>query len=96
MVDADNTDPNAPRQVRRDDVLEIGPLLRLPWEPSQDNWVLLYPEGMVKLAGPTAEILRRVNGTTPVDKILAELREAFGGQDVDEDALSFFSRTAEG
>lgn len=91
MVDADNTDPNAPRQVRRDDVLEIGSLLRLQWEPSQDNWVLLYPEGMVKLAGPTAEILRRVNGTTPVDKILAELREAFGGQDVDEDALSFLT-----
>ena len=33
-------------------------MFRLQFEPVQDCWVLLYPEGMIKLNASAAEILR--------------------------------------
>ncbi len=38
---------------------------RLQWEAAQDKYVLLYPEGMVKLNGSAGEILRRWYGAMP-------------------------------
>ena len=35
---------------------QVAPMFRLQFEPVQDAWVLLYPEGMVKLNAPAAEI----------------------------------------
>ena len=40
----------------------VSPMFRLQFEPAQDGWVLLYPEGMVRLNEPAAEILRRCDG----------------------------------
>jgi pyrroloquinoline quinone biosynthesis protein D len=61
---------------------------RMQWEEAQDNYVLLYPEGMVKLNGSAAEILKRCDGTKSVPAIVAELEQAFGasglGPDVDD------------
>ena len=47
----------------------IAAMFRLQFEPVQDCWVLLYPEGMVKLNGPAAEILRRCDGQRSVAEI---------------------------
>ena len=80
---------SAPIQITRASTLEIGPLLRLQFEPVQDSWVLLYPEGMVHLAPPTAEILKRIDGATSVDDIIADLKLAFNGADLDDDVLNF-------
>ena len=33
-------------------------MYRLQWEEAQQRWVLLYPEGMVRLNGPAGEDLR--------------------------------------
>ena len=85
------TETPAPRPVTRDDVLEIGPLLRLQFEPSQDNWVLLYPEGMVQLAGSTAEILKRIDGSHDVASVIAELKAVFQGAELDDDVLNFLT-----
>ena len=43
-----------------DDVLEISRHFRLQFEPAQSAWVLLYPEGMVKLTGSAGEIMKRM------------------------------------
>ncbi|MFC6805110.1 pyrroloquinoline quinone biosynthesis peptide chaperone PqqD [Methylophaga thalassica] len=40
-------------------VLALG--YRFQWEPAQDCYVLLYPEGMVKLNPAAGEILKRVS-----------------------------------
>ena len=57
-------------------------LFRLQYEPVQTAWVLLYPEGMVKLSDSSAEILRRCNGQRSVDAITAELETLFSVQGI--------------
>lgn len=55
---------------------------RLQFEPAQDRWVLLYPEGMVQLNPSAAEILQRCDGTRTVQGIVAELEAAFNAQGI--------------
>ena len=50
---------------------------RLQWEEAQDCYVLLYPEGMVKLNESAGLILNCVDGTKSVGIIIAELTERF-------------------
>lgn len=57
-------------------------LYRLQYEPVQSAWVLLYPEGMVKLNDSSAEILRRCNGERSVDAMVAELEILFNAQGI--------------
>jgi pyrroloquinoline quinone biosynthesis protein D len=59
------------------DRLAIRPLFRLQWEPAQQAYVLLYPEGMVKLNPSAAEILKRCDGSRGLDTLIAELEQAF-------------------
>jgi len=51
------------------------------WEASQDAWILLYPEGLIKLNPSAGEILKRCNGERRVAEIVAELQAAFPGSD---------------
>jgi pyrroloquinoline quinone biosynthesis protein D len=57
-------------------------LYRLQYEPVQKGWVLLYPEGMVKLSDSSAEILRRCSGQLSPDAIVAELETLFNVQGI--------------
>jgi len=57
-------------------------LYRMQYEPVQTAWVLLYPEGMVKLNDSAAEILRRCNGQLSADGITAELEALFDTQGI--------------
>ena len=50
---------------------------RLQWEEAQDCFVLLYPEGMVKLNESAGLILSCVDGVKTVEAIVAELSERF-------------------
>lgn len=69
-------------------VLALG--YRFQWEPAQDCHVLLYPEGMVKLNGPAAEILKRISEKKQtVTELIAELKAAFNGVDLDDDVYQF-------
>jgi pyrroloquinoline quinone biosynthesis protein D len=47
------------------------------WEKSQDTFVLLYPEGIVKLSASASEILKRCTGESSVAEIVAELKGLF-------------------
>jgi pyrroloquinoline quinone biosynthesis protein D len=51
---------------------------RLQWEEAQQGYVLLYPEGMVKLNVSAGEILKCCDGKTTVDDIVATLEAKFG------------------
>lgn len=51
------------------------------WEASQDAYILLYPEGLIKLNPSAGEILKRCNGERSVAGIIAELQAAFPGSD---------------
>jgi len=64
-------------------------LYRLQWEVAQDAYVLLYPEGMVKLNPSAGEILARCDGTRELDDIIGELEHLFDGSDLATDVCRF-------
>ena len=58
-------------------VPSINPLFRLQFEKAQNAWVLLYPEGMVKLNQSAAEIMQRCDGLASISGIAESLGIAF-------------------
>ncbi|QAU35029.1 pyrroloquinoline quinone biosynthesis peptide chaperone PqqD [Janthinobacterium sp. 17J80-10] len=56
---------------------KLSRLFRLQWEPTQNNYVLLYPEGMVKLNQSAAEILKRCDGARDIPRIVDDLEQTF-------------------
>jgi len=77
--------------IARDDRPCMSSLYRMQFEPTQEHWVLLYPEGMVRLNLPAAEILQRCDGQRTVDEIVAELEAAFEQPSLHEDVIGFLS-----
>ena len=73
----------------------LAPMYRLQFEPAQDAWVLLYPEGMVKLNMPAAEILKRCDGARSVGEIVGELETAFARTGLAGDVEAFLAQARE-
>jgi pyrroloquinoline quinone biosynthesis protein D len=59
---------------------EINPLFMFRWEPTQEAYVLLYPEGVVKLNATAAEILKRCTGDSTVAEIVRDLAEHYAAE----------------
>lgn len=64
-------------------------MFRLQWEDVQDAYVLLYPEGMVKLNPSAGEILARCDGTRELDDIIGELEQMFNASNLAADVYRF-------
>ena len=64
---------------------------RLQWEEVQKAWVLLYPEGMVKLNGSAGEIMQRLDGQKTVQAVIDELENSFGASGLTADVLDFLA-----
>lgn len=62
---------------------------RLQFETAQDAWVLLYPEGMIRLNPSAGEILRRCDGSRDIPAIVAELETLFDTRGLDHDVRAF-------
>jgi pyrroloquinoline quinone biosynthesis protein D len=69
----------------------VAKMFRLQWEEVQQTWVLLYPEGMVKLNPSAGEIMKRCNGERSTAEIVAELEQAFGSTGLRDDVLAFLN-----
>ena len=70
-------------------------LFRMQWEEAQGNYVLLYPEGMVKLNQSAAEILKRCDGRHTAPAIVAELEQAFNCTGLQGDVDDFLRAASE-
>jgi len=70
-------------------VVTIAKPYRLQFENAQACWVLLYPEGMVKLNGPAGEILSRCDGEKAIATVIEELETAFDQSNLQQDVLGF-------
>lgn len=81
------SEPRAP--LPHDVPLLLHRHFRFQWEPSQECHVLLYPEGMVKLMGGAAEIMKRVDGKTTLSELIAALEAAFPGAELRDEVLEF-------
>jgi pyrroloquinoline quinone biosynthesis protein D len=77
--------------ISEDAQIRIAEQFRLQWEDSQQAYVLLYPEGMVKLNRSAGEILRRCDGSRTVSDIIADLKQAFPDADLKDDVMSLLS-----
>ena len=67
----------------------VGRGFRLQWEPAQNAYVLLYPEGLIKLNGSAGEILKRCDGAATIADIAADLERAYAASDLSADVMSF-------
>lgn len=86
----------SPTPLSRADVFGLSQHLRFQWEEAQGCYVLLYPEGMVKLNGSAGEILRRLDGARSVGEIVGELQEAFpGAPDLEDDVMAMLEAANE-
>jgi pyrroloquinoline quinone biosynthesis protein D len=72
----------------------IGHGFRLQWEEAQSAYVLLYPEGMVKLNQSAGEIMKRCDGQADVSAIVADIESAFKAQGLDKDVRGFIEVAA--
>lgn len=70
---------------------KVAALFRLQWEEVQKSWVLLYPEGMVKLNTSAGEIMSRLDGKRPVSEVIACLERDFNTPNLGQDVLDFLA-----
>lgn len=75
--------------INKTDIPEIAPTFRVQWEEVQDCYVVLYPEGMVKLSGSAGEIIKRVDGDRTIDTIIKEIETAFPEENLEDDVITF-------
>ncbi len=75
--------------INKTDMPEVAPTFRLQWEQVQNCYVVLYPEGMVKLSGSAGEIMKRVDGEHSIDTIITELETTFSEDNLEDDVIKF-------
>jgi pyrroloquinoline quinone biosynthesis protein D len=73
----------------------IGRGFRLQWEAAQNAFVLLYPEGMIKLNASAGEILKRCDGAATIDEITVSLEQAFSTSGLKDDVIAFMAMAHE-
>ena len=71
--------------------IHIAAQFRLQWEDSQQAYVLLYPEGMVKLNSSAGEILKRCDGSRTLSDIIGDLKKDFPDADLEDDVKNLLS-----
>ncbi len=77
--------------IQHSDIYAIAFHHRFQWEEAQQSYVILFPEGMVKLHGGAGEILKRVDGKVSVGEIVAELKATFPDvEDIESDIVGMF------
>lgn len=65
--------------------------VRLQWEAAQSCYVLLYPEGMVRLNSSASEILKVCDGQRTVAEITLLLEEKYpAAGELEDDVHDFF------
>ena len=75
--------------LKNETIFEIVPTFRVQWEEVQNCYVVLYPEGMVKLSQSAGEIMKRIDGEKSVINIIDDISNTFDGTDVKEDVMKF-------
>ncbi|MGE5469283.1 MAG: pyrroloquinoline quinone biosynthesis peptide chaperone PqqD [Bacteroidota bacterium] len=59
----------------------LNPMYLFRWEETHHAYVLLYPEGIVKLNETAGEILKRCDGQMTVAGLVADLQAVYPGDD---------------
>lgn len=63
---------------------------RFQFEPAQNSFVILYPEGMIKLNESAGAIGQYIDGQNSVSEIIAHLKQQFGDiAEIDQDVVDY-------
>lgn len=82
--------------IQHTDIFEIALHHRFQWEEAQNCYVILFPEGMVKLNGGAGEVLNLVDGKRTVTNIITELQTKFpDAPDLDQDVVGMLELAIE-
>ncbi|WP_297818521.1 pyrroloquinoline quinone biosynthesis peptide chaperone PqqD [uncultured Paraglaciecola sp.] len=74
----------------------LNPMFRFQWEKAQNCFVLLFPEGMVKLNGGAGEIMQLIDGKTNLQQITETLQTKFPDADnLAPDVIEFITTAIE-
>lgn len=73
----------------KEDIPALAATYRLQWEEVQDCYVVLYPEGMVKLSASAGEIMKRCDGSSSIKDIIDDIQQKFQTQGIDQDIFNF-------
>jgi len=78
-------------KIEHADVYTLAHHHRFQWEEAQQNYVILFPEGMVKLHGGAGEVLKRLDGKATVGDVVADLKATFpDADDIEGDIVGMF------
>jgi pyrroloquinoline quinone biosynthesis protein D len=77
--------------INHSDVYALAHHHRFQWEEAQNSYVILFPEGMVKLHGGAGEVLKRIDGKATVGDIVAALKVSFpDAENIEKDIIGMF------
>ncbi len=77
--------------ILQEDVYALAHHHRFQWEEAQQNYVILFPEGMVKLHGGAGEVLKRLDGKATVADVVADLKATFpDASNIEADIIGMF------
>jgi len=63
--------------VAADNIIEIDPMYLFRWEEPQQAYVMLYPEGVIKVNDTGAAILKLCDGINTVAELVSELNDIY-------------------
>jgi pyrroloquinoline quinone biosynthesis protein D len=82
--------------IQQTDIYAIALHHRFQWEEAQSCYVILFPEGMVKLNGGAGEVLNLVDGKRTVADIVTELKAKFADvPDLEQDIIGMLELAIE-
>lgn len=82
--------------IQQTDIYAIALHHRFQWEEAQNCYVILFPEGMVKLNGGAGEVLNLVDGKRTVAEIVTELKAKFSDvPDLENDVIGMLELAIE-
>lgn len=77
--------------IQHTDIFALAFHHRFQWEEAQQSYVILFPEGMVKLHGGAGEVIKRIDGKVSVGDVVAELKAAFpDANGIEADIIGMF------
>ena len=82
--------------VQQTDIYAIALHHRFQWEEAQNCYVILFPEGMVKLNGGAGEVLNQIDGQRTVADIVTILKAKFSDvPDLESDIIGMIELALE-
>lgn len=82
--------------IKLGDRPEINPLYLFRWEEKEQAYLLLYPEGIIKLNDSAGNILKLCTGDVTLEEIISELKNLFVADEGLEDDIYGFMEVAIG